>query len=258
MRPLLLVLALVLSSACDGNDEPRDASGDATDTVDDLADTADGEPADTSVDTELPPPLDTALPDIEVSTGDNELRNGVTAWVGHVTDGDTLGVWVGPSGGPRKLHIVRMLGLAAPECDKASRQTPDGNHFVCTADQEYYGLTAYTELKSLIENKTVTITCDVAANAPCEYDPFDRRLAYVNIEGKDAAVEMARRGAGFSYTSFQSSKRREICAAEYDARDARRGMWVLGSVSAVLAGMNADTRNWYNQHHDRRCDEALR
>lgn len=254
MRLLPLVM-LFLLAACDGNDEPGFDTADTSvdpDTADTSAPDAD---ADTTADVDTTP-IDTALPDLEVTTGDNELRNGVTAWVGHVTDGDTLGVWVG--NGPRKLHIVRMLGLAAPECDKKSEQTPDGNRYVCSADQEYYGLASYNELKTLVEDKTVRITCDVAPNAPCEYDPFDRRLAYIEIDGKDAAVEMARRGAAFSYTVFQSSKRAQICAAEYEARAAKRGMWALGSVSQVLARMNSDTRGWYNNHHDSRCDAALR
>jgi endonuclease YncB( thermonuclease family) len=250
MRLLLpLSLLLSISVACDGNDEPGDTIADA-----EVADTS--EPEDSAADTEVPQPIDTALPDIEVTVGDNELRNGVTAWVGHVTDGDTLGVWVGS--GPRKLHIVRMLGLAAPECEKASRQTPDGNRYSCSADQEYYGLASFNELKALLEDKTVKITCDVAPNAPCEYDPFDRRLAYLEVDGKDAATEMARRGAAFSYTVFQASKRGQICEAEYDARRAKRGMWALGSIADVLARMNSDTRGWYNNHHDNRCDAAMR
>ena len=250
---LVALLSLVVSSAaCDGNDEP-DRDTIEADTLDDTQDTV--EP-DTTSDTEVTP-LDTALPDFEVIQTNTELRNGVTAWVGHVTDGDTLGVWVGTQSN-RKLHVVRMLGLAAPECNKTSRQAPDGARYSCSADDEYYGLASYNELKAMVEDKTVTITCDVAANTPCDSDAFDRRLAYVIIDGKDAAVEMARRGAAFAYTSFSASKRGQICAAEYEARAAKRGMWALGSVSQVLARMSADTRSWYNNHHDRRCDEAMR
>jgi len=247
----LVLIFTLLVAACDGNDEPGrdvDSAMDTTETTE-APDTPDVQ------DTEIPPQLDTSLPDIEVTVSDNELRNGVTAWVGHVTDGDTLGVWVGT--GPRKLHIVRMLGLAAPECNKSSRQTPDGNRYSCSSDQEYWGLESFNVLKNMVEDKTVTISCDVAPNAPCEYDPFDRRLAYVNIDGKDASTEVARAGAGFSYTVFQASKRGQICEAEYEARSAKRGMWALGSVSQVLAKMNSDTRGWYNSHHDRRCDDAM-
>jgi len=232
----------LLSFACDGND-PQTGHSDLADVteVDDpgVVDTA---------------PLDTALP-FEIVQENRDLRNGVKARVGHVTDGDTLQVWVGTSA--PKSYTIRMLGLAAPECNKDYRQTPDGSRLVCTADDEYYGLASYEVMKALVENKQVTITCDVGTNQWCETDPFDRYLAYIGIDGKDAGVESARAGAAFSYTDFQSSKRADICRAEYDARDADRGMWVLGSVSQVLAGMHPNTRGWYNAHHDNRCNQAL-
>lgn len=244
----LLSLSALLLVACDGNDEPR--GGDATTTPDTtLADTAaDTTPIDTT-------PLDTALP-FEVVTENRDLRNGVRARVGHVIDGDTVQVWVGTTA--PKSYTIRMLGLAAPECHKDYRQTPDGSRLVCTSDDELFGLQSYEQLKGMVEDRTVTITCDVGANAWCDTDPFDRYLAYLVMDGgQDASVEMARGGAGFSYTVFQSSKRADICRAEYEARDAKRGIWALGSVDQVLNGMNADTRGWYRAHHDQRCNQAI-
>ncbi len=230
--------------ACDGNDGPQNGNTDVED--------AGSEVTDATVDTA---PLDTALP-FEVIQENRDLRNGVKARVGHVIDGDTVQVWVGTSA--PKGYTIRMLGLSAPECDKDYRQTPDGSRLVCTSDDEYYGLKSYEVLRDLVEDEQVTITCDVGANAWCETDPFDRFLAYLGTaDGKDASVEVARAGAGFSYTDFQSSKRAAICRAEYEARNADRGMWVLGSVSAVLAGMHPNTRGWYNAHHDSRCDQAI-
>ena len=231
--------------ACDGNDDAADGAVDAT--VDSAPET-DATPADTA-------PLDTALP-FEVIQENKDLRNGARARVGHVIDGDTVQVWVGTTA--PHAYTIRMLGLAAPECNKDYRQTPDGSHLVCVADDEYYGLRSYELMKDLVEGKTLTITCDVATGAWCETDPFDRYLAYlVTDDGKDAATELARAGGGFSYTSFQASKRADICRAEYDARDSRRGMWALGSVDQVLDGMSSDTRGWYRSNHDRRCNEAI-
>lgn len=241
------VFFVLLLVACDGNDESAGSTGDVADT---------SEAGETDATTTGTAPLDTALP-FEVSDENRDLRNGVRARVGHVVDGDTVQVWVG-STAPRG-YPIRMLGLAAPECHKDYRSTPDGNRLVCTEDDEYYGLKSYEVLKEMVEDTVVTISCEVAPGAWCETDPFDRYLAYLVLDdGKDAAVEMARAGAGFSYTSFFADKRAEICRAEYEARDANRGMWVLGSVDAVLSGMNADTRGWYGNHHDRRCDEAIR
>ena len=242
--PLMAMVLTLL--ACDGNDETQ--GGDATT----LQDTSTSEGDTTPVDTT---PLDTALP-FEVVTENRDLKNGVRARVGHVIDGDTVQVWVGSTA--PKSYTIRMLGLAAPECHKDYRQTPDGSRLVCTSDDELYGLKAYEELKAMVENQTLTITCDVAANAWCEQDPFDRYLAYlVKDDRKDAATEMARAGAGFAYTVFQSSKRADICRAEYSARDAKRGVWALGTMEQVLAGMNADTRGWYKAHHDQRCNQAI-
>jgi endonuclease YncB( thermonuclease family) len=243
LYPLVFVFG---AQGCEATTEPTPPLDvDATDTT--LVDTT--PPADTT-------PFDTALPNIDVTTNENrDLRNGVIARVGHVTDGDTLQVWVGTSA--PKNYIIRMLGLAAPECDKDYRQTPDGSRLVCVADDELYGLESYKFLRDLIEGKTVRITCDVAPNEWCETDPFDRRLAYIEIDGKDAATEVARAGAGFAYTVFSASKRGQICEAEFDARAAKRGMWALGTVDQVLAGMSADTRSWYKAHHDRRCNEAM-
>lgn len=240
---LFCLSGLALAAGCDGNDEPQTGNTDVLDA---------SEIADTTVDTS---PLDTALP-FEVVQENRDLRNGSKARVGHVIDGDTLQVWVGTSA--PKSYTIRMLGLAAPECEKDYRLTPDGSRLVCTSDDEYYGLASYEIMKGLVEDKQVTITCDVAANAWCEQDPFDRYLAYLQMpDGKDAAVELARAGGAFSYTDFTASKRADICRAEYEARDADRGMWVLGSVSQVLAGMHANTRGWYNAHHDTRCNQAI-
>ena len=227
--------------ACDGNDDNDGSVGDVTQEVEDVAETVDTTP------------LDTALP-FEVAPENKDLRNGIRARVGHVTDGDTLQVWVGTTA-PRN-YVVRMLGLAAPECFKDFALTPDGNKLVCSGDDELFGLGSYQLLKAMIENKQVIISCDVGPNEWCTQDPFDRYLAYISIDGKDASTEMARAGGGFSYTDFQSSKRADICRAEYEAQDAKRGMWALGTKSQVLAGMHSNTRGWYNQH-DNRCNAAM-
>lgn len=253
MRQCLVVFAsCLLVAACD------DAGGqvaDATGAPQDGADGADATTA-TSEDAapESTPPLDTALPDLGEVDQNRDLRNGSIVRVGHVTDGDTLEVWVGTLA--PKSYVIRMKGLSSPECFKDQRQTPDGNKYVCTADDELYGLQSYVTLKALIEGKTVRVTCDVATGAWCDQDTFDRYLAYLEYEGKDAATEMARAGAGFSYTDFSSSKRAQICQAEYEARNAARGIWALGSVEQIMAQMNSSTAGWYKKH-DARCDAAI-
>lgn len=239
----LLTLA---SAGCDGDDPA--AGGDAT-----TATGTDATAEDATSATETTP-LDTSLPDIS-SNENKELRNGTTARIGHITDGDTLDVWVGTLA-PKK-YIIRMLGLAAPECDKGFVQGPFGGGNACTADDELYGLKSYQALVAMLEGKTVRVTCDVSGNDWCKQDDFDRYLAYLEVDGKDAATEMARGGNGFSYVEFASSKRAAICAAEYEARDAKRGIWALGTVDYIMARMHEYTSDWYLQHHDDRCDAAL-
>ena len=250
MRQSLVVFAgFLLVAACDGE---GGQVADVTGAPEDAADATTATGADAT--TETIEPLDTALPDLGEVDQNRDLRNGAIARVGHVTDGDTLEVWVGTLA--PKSYVIRMKGLSSPECFKDQRQTPDGNRYVCTADDELYGLESYLTLKALIEGKTVRITCDVATGAWCDQDTFDRDLSYVEYEGKDAATEMARAGAGFSYTDFTSSKRAQICQAEYEARNAKRGIWALGSVEQVMAQMSPSTAGWYKKH-DARCDAAI-
>lgn len=267
MSPRQLLTALpflaMAATACDGNDGNVGETDTTEDTLSDtVADTTDtGTPVDTT-------PIDTALPPIDIPQENKDLRNGTRARIGHVIDGDTVHVWVGTSA-PRN-YTIRLLGLAAPECKKDYRQTPDGSKLVCTSDDELYGLKSYELMRDLVENKTVTITCDVANGEWCKTDDFDRYLAYLVMDdGKDAAVELARAGGAFSYTSFTASKRGQICRAEYEAQgfingdpskaqsNPKKGMWTLGTLSQVLAGMNGSTRSWYQQHHDSRCKTAM-
>ena len=197
--------------------------------------------------------INLALPD--AARNDKFLRHGSKAWVGHVTDGDTLTVWIGETAPSR--YIVRMVGLAAPECFKENRATPDGHGQSCVRDDEYHGLAAFEALRDFAEDRQVTLTCEAAPGELCPTDPFGRSLAYVSVDGVDAAVAMARAGHGLSYVVFPSSRRAEICAAVYAARDEGVGMWARGSEQQVIAGMNSDTRSWYYGMHDSRCDAAM-
>lgn len=241
MRVAIVVLAGLLWAACE------DQAGPTAEVTEDTT-----EDAEVAAETIIP--LDTALPDLGETDQNRDLRNGAIARVGHVTDGDTLQVWVG-SLAP-KSYVIRMKGLAAPECTKSLAQTPDGTKEICTADDEFWGLQSYVFMKGLVEGKTVRISCDVSVGAWCDQDVYDRYLAYIEVDGKDAATESAKAGAAFSYTDFASTKRAEICQAEYDAQDAKRGMWASGTIAQVVAKMNSSTQGWYKKH-DSRCDAAI-
>jgi len=204
-------------------------------------------------DTRMP---DTSKPE-DTDPGPRELLNGTPVRFGHVIDGDTFDVFVGDEA--VKVYTVRLKGLAAPECFKQEVRTElFGDRFQCVSDDELHGLAAWEALRDYLDGAEGYLTCDdVAVGEWCPTDNYDRYLAYVEIDGRDVATEMAFQGHAFSYTSFRASKRAEICAAEYDAQDANRGIWNGRTVDEVLAGMHTQTQNWYRDHHDWRCDQAL-
>lgn len=242
----VLSIALLSTAACDGNPSSGTES-DATATTTTLEDTSTTTTQDTT-------PLDTALPDI----GQNEnkdLRNGITVRIGHIVDGDTFDVWVGTFA-PRK-YVIRMAGLSAPECLKSFVSDNWGGGQSCSSDDELYGLASYQTLLAMLADKTVTLTCDVGVNEWCKTDDYGRYIAYVAVDGKDAATEMARAGAGFSYVEFAASKRGAICAAEFEAKDAKRGIWALGDLNYILSHMSSYTASWYKRDHDSKCKAAM-
>lgn len=245
MTPRALVTlagALAQVLACDG--EPGDARTSRQD-VKDIDDTADA--AEVSEVTD-------GYDGLEV-VDQNQLRNGVTARIAHIVDGDTFDVIVGAAE-PRS-YTIRMRGLSAPECFKRGFDTEWGWRYACSSDDELWGLASYEALYAMLHGREVWLTCDAEPGAWCPTDLYDRYLAYAEVDGLDAATEMARGGHGFSYTDYGASKRAAICLAEYEARDAGRGMWALGGLEDVLAGMHASTRAWYLEHHDARCDAAI-
>ena len=242
MRRLLSALTTLLAlSACDSDTDPVVPTDDAV-----TVDTA-SPPADTA------PAVDT----FQIPVEPRDFKNGATGRIVHVVDGDTVHVFVGETF--PKSYAVRLQGLGAPECVKKQVPIEDGSwQSTCSADDEFYGLASCEGAKSIAQGQRVKITCDGVANgAWCPQDDFDRYLAYLQLEnGKDFATEMAWHGWAFSYTSFSSSKRAAICAAEYDARKNKRGMWSTGTVAQVLAKMSTQTQGWYKSH-DSKCDAAL-
>lgn len=246
MRSLVIsaacAIALNAMPGCDGDTEGPTATSATTE--------------DATVAQDSHQPLDTAIPEIGDPNDNRDLLNGSTARIGHIIDGDTFNVYVGQLA-PKK-YTIRMAGFSAPECNKEHVDGIGGGGFACTSDDELYGLKSYQALKAMLDGKTVRVTCDVPVGAWCKVDNdfFDRYVAYVEIDGKDAAVEMARGGNGFSYTSFASSKRGAICRAEDEAQAAKRGIWALGTLNQIMDDL-PDTRGWYYDHHDERCAEAL-
>lgn len=244
---LLGLLALASPSACDSSDHPT--PGDAADTASDIAEDTAG-------------PADTFIPPYEPK----ELTNGAIVRAGHVVDGDTLDVLVGQYN--PVAYSVRLLGINSPECSKRDAITSEGVRKACVLSQgarecdawsnEHHSTASYEALKELVEGKELKVSCDgVAVGSWCSTDTFDRHLVYLEVDGKDVSTELARGGNAWSFTAFPSSKRAQICQAEYDARAANVGMWAAGSVSHVLSLMCPETEEWYERYHDKDCDKAL-
>lgn len=186
---------------------------------------------------------------------DNDvLREGHVGYVLHVIDGDTLDLQV------RDRYLkIRMQGASAPECEKEPVPVGRQTRLQCSADDEFYGLESMKALAALVDGQRLIVECEgVGAGVPCATDPYGRALANLRLEdGRSLGAALIAAGAGWASTSFASSTRAEFCAKEYEAREARRGMWAAGSVSDVIARMNAGTQRWYRAH-DARCDEALK
>lgn len=230
--------AALALAACDGNDEARDAAV-----------------SDTHVGTEVAGPDGATLDSADAESDQNQLRNGVTATIAHIVDGDTFDVVIGRA--EPRTYTVRMRGLSAPECFKDAIETEWGWRYACESDDELHGLAAYQALYGMLHGQTVWLTCDTAPGDWCPTDVYGRFLAYAEFGGLDAATEMARGGHGFSYTDYPASRRAEICQAEYDAKAAGVGLWAEGDLDFVLAHMHGSTAAWYREAHDARCDAAI-
>ncbi|MDX9720159.1 MAG: thermonuclease family protein [Myxococcota bacterium] len=248
----LLILSSLLLWACDDASNPPKVDTDNQTELEELdASMPDQEQSDDFI------PPDELEEEELIIEGPRELVNGTPVRIGHIIDGDTLDVFVGIAA--FKTYTIRLQGLAAPECRKEQVLTEFyGRRYQCVADDEIWGLGAWQGLVAFAAGKEGYLTCDDAAPGEwCPMDTYDRYLAYISIDGRDLATEMAFQGNALSYTSFTSSKRADICRAEYNAQDANRGMWKLGNVTTVINQMHDSTQNWYYKHHDRRCDEAM-
>ena len=125
--------------------------------------------------------------------------------VRQVIDGDTITV----SG----VGVVRLLGVDAPEKTGGYRQS------------EPYGDAATTFMKALVEGQVVRLEYDGPRK-----DQYNRTLAYVFLpDGRCANDAIIRGGLAETYRRFDYVRKPQFQAAEREAKEAKRGMWVNGS-----------------------------
>ncbi len=123
--------------------------------------------------------------------------------VARVVDGDTLILT-----GGRK---VRLLGIDAPELEKEGQPA----HFLAHK--------ARKALTELAQGRAVRLEYD-----KLRYDHYQRLLAYVYLEdGTFLNGELVRQGLARVYTQPpNTAKHEELLAAQREALEARRGIWV--------------------------------
>lgn len=132
----------------------------------------------------------------------------VGAEVVSVADGDTLTVR-----DAAETYTVRLIGVNAPELA----------HFGAPA--ECFGAEARAELRRLLTGRTVSVVADPALPA---VDRYDRRLAYVEVDGTDVGQAMIAGGFAVRYElRSQATPQRSAAylAAEQRAEAARTGLW---------------------------------
>ncbi len=126
-----------------------------------------------------------------------------SAWVTHVSDGDTL--WVQPQGeGPHDRIKIRIQGVDAPE--------------ICQA----YGPQAQAALSQWVLHRTVSVQTS-------RRDVYGRWLARLwNDQGQDIAEQLVAGGYAWSYAyrRYESA----YFAQQHEAQTGGRGLWAQGAV----------------------------
>ncbi|MBM3673198.1 MAG: thermonuclease family protein [Actinobacteria bacterium] len=120
-------------------------------------------------------------------------------------DGDTIVVAFDDG----RTDTVRILGVDTPE-------TKDPEQGV-----ECFGPEAAAYTASQLTGRVVELERDVELR-----DLYDRRLAYVSVDGRDFSEELLRRGlARFLVIDPNRAHARDLLAAELTARRTNRGLW---------------------------------
>ncbi len=127
-------------------------------------------------------------------------------FVKRVVDGDTIVV---KRNGEE--YRVRMIGIDTPETVHPSKPV------------ECFGFEATEKLKSLIEEKNVTLKPDKTQD---DIDRYGRLLRYVYFDDKDINLLMIKEGYAFEYTyMIPYIKQEEYIAAQRSARENDVGLW---------------------------------
>lgn len=124
-----------------------------------------------------------------------------------VTDGDTITLL----DGQRTQHKVRLAGIDAPEKAQA------------------FGQRSKEHLSSLVFGRQVKVET-------AKQDRYGRTVGKVLFDGRDANLAMVVAGLAWHYKKYEGEQspadRLLYAAAEQEAREARRGLWLDQVVTA--------------------------
>ena len=127
-----------------------------------------------------------------------------TAVVVQAIDGDTVEVRIGA-----RTDVVRLLGVDTPETHHPTKPV------------ECFGPEAASYTARRLTGRTVTLEDDVEPR-----DIYDRRLAYVSVDGHRFNDELLREGyARLLVIPPNGAHARTMLAAELAAKRAGRGLW---------------------------------
>lgn len=117
-----------------------------------------------------------------------------------VSDGDTITVL----DGSKQRHVVRLMGIDAPEKAQA------------------FGQKAKQSLSELVFDRDVSVTW-------FKHDRYGRTVGQVRLDGTDVCLEQIKRGFAWHYKQYEREQsvedRSRYADAEKEARIARIGLW---------------------------------
>ena len=123
--------------------------------------------------------------------------------IGHVvgvSDGDTITVL----DDSKRRHVIRLMGIDAPEKKQA------------------FGQTSKESLSELVFDKEVSVTW-------FKRDRYGRTLGQVFVDDKDVCLEQIKRGLAWHYKQYEREQsvedRSRYAEAEEEARIAKLGLW---------------------------------
>jgi micrococcal nuclease len=146
---------------------------------------------------------------------------GREATVTHVTDGDSFDVEFDNG----ETDTIRLLGVDTPEVmaryeDPSEYNVPDTDDGMDWCLQ--WGARASDFVTRELQGQTVRVIDDPQTE---DRGYFDRKLAYVHVDGVDISDKLLRRGYARVYTGEEFEREDDYLALEADAQDSEAGVW---------------------------------